>query len=139
MYALAMGLAAVGALASGHLYDRVGLRGLVIVPVLTAIVPFLSFSTDAAVAWAGAAVWGLGLGVHESTMRAAVADLVPRHRRGTGYGTFTAIYGFAWLLGGTLIGASYARSPGTAELVVAVTQALALAAFVPLAAARGPR
>lgn len=133
MYALAMGLAAVGALASGWLYDRVGLRGLFVVPVLTAIVPFLSFSVDAGVAWAGAAVWGLGLGIHESTLRAAVADLVPTTRRGTAYGAFTAIYGVAWLVGGTVIGATYARSVGTVEAVVIGTQVAALLAFIPLA------
>jgi MFS family permease len=132
MYALAMGLAAAGALASGWLYDRVGLRGLAIVPLFTAVVPFLSFSLDPVLAWVGAAVWGLGLGIHESTMRAAVADLVPARRRGTGYGAFTAVYGIAWLAGGTVIGAAYAHSPATAELVVVATQAAALLAFVPL-------
>ena len=135
MYALAMGLAAVGALASGWLYDRVGLRGLVIVPVLTAAVPFLSFSTTALVAWLGAAAWGLGLGVHESTMRAAVADLVPVARRGTGYGTFTAIYGLAWLAGSVAIGAAYAHSVGAAQLYVLLTQIVAIGLFVPLATA----
>ena len=49
--------------------------------------------------WIGAALWGAAVGVHESTMRAAVADLVPAARRGAGYGTFTAIYGLAWLCG----------------------------------------
>jgi MFS family permease len=132
MYALAMGLAAVGALASGWLYDHIGLRGLGLVPLLTATVPFLAFSTDPAVAWAGAAVWGLGLGIHESTMRAAVADLVPVRRRGTGFAMFTAIYGMAWLVGGTLLGVSYGHSPETAQVVVVGTQVFALLAFVPL-------
>jgi MFS family permease len=136
VYAVAMGLAAVGALASGWLYDRVGLRGLVIVPVLTAVVPFLSFSTTAALAWAGAAVWGLGLGMHESTMRAAVADLVPPARRGAGYGTFTAIYGLAWMGGGTAIGALYAHSLGSVQLFAVITQVVALVAFIPVALRR---
>jgi MFS family permease len=136
VYAVAMGLAAVGALASGWLYDRVGLRGLAIVPLFTAAVPFLSFSTTAWLAWAGAAIWGLGLGMHESTMRAAVADLVPRARRGAGYGTFTAIYGLAWMGGGTAIGALYAHSVGAVELFAVVTQAVALAAFIPVALSR---
>lgn len=101
-------------------------------PVLTAIVPFLSFSTSAVVVWIGAAAYGVSLGVHESTMRAAVADLVPARRRGAGYGTFTAIYGLAWLVGSTAVGAAYGRSVGTAEVYVVVTQVLALAAFLPL-------
>lgn len=136
MYALAMATAAIGALASGTLYDRIGLRGLLIVPPLTALVPFLGFSTAAAVAWIGAAVWGLSLGVHESTLRAAVADLVPRARRGAGYGTFTAIYGLAWLAGSTAIGACYAHSAGTAQLYVVVTQVAAMVAFLPLLGGR---
>ena len=37
--------------------------------------------------------------VSDEFMRAAVADLVPRERRGVGYGTFTAVYGLAWLAG----------------------------------------
>lgn len=132
MYAVAQGAAAVGALVSGALYDRIGLRGLVAVPVLTAVVPFLAFSTTAAVAWAGAVAWGLSMGMHDSTMRAAVADLVPRHRRGAGYGTFAVIYGFAWLVGSTAIGAAYAHSVATAETFVVITQVAALIAFLPL-------
>jgi MFS family permease len=139
VYAVAMGMAALGALGSGRLYDRFGLRGLVVVPVLTAIVPFLSFSTTPAVIWIGAAIWGLGLGMHESTMRAAVADLVPRHRRGTGYGTFTAVYGLAWMLGGTLIGALYGHSVRSVEAFVVITQIVALLAFIPVAVSSGGR
>jgi MFS family permease len=136
VYAVAMGMAAVGALASGWLYDRVGLRGLVIVPVFTAAVPFLSFSTTAWLTWAGAAVWGIGLGMHESTLRAAVADLVPPSRRGAGYGTFTAIYGLTWMAGGTAIGALYEHSVGSVQLFGIVTQAVALLAFIPVALRR---
>ncbi len=134
VYALAMGTAALAALGSGWLYDRVGLRGLAIVPVLTAAVPFLSFSTQPTLVWIGGALWGAAVGVHESTMRAAVADLVPAARLGAGYGTFTAIYGLAWLAGSTAIGVLYGRSTGSATTFIVVLQLLALAAFVPVAA-----
>ena len=132
MYALAMGLAAVGALASGWVYDRVGLRGLAVLPVLAAVIPFWSFSTSRPLVWVGAALWGLVLGTHESTMRAAVADLVPRERRGVGYGTFTATYGLAWLAGAALIGVLYDSSIDTAITFVVLAQAAALVAFGPL-------
>jgi MFS family permease len=133
MYAIAMGVAALAALASGSLYDRIGLRSLGVMPVLGAAVPFLSFSTSVALVWLGAALWGLVMGVHESTMRAAVADLVPRERRGVGYGTFTAVYGLAWLAGSALIGALYDHSIDAAIAFVVATQVVALAAFLPLA------
>ena len=131
-YAAAMGAAALGALAAGAAYDRVGLRGMAVLPLLAAVVPFLSFSDTPALVWAGAVVWGVGMGVHESTMRAAVADLVPAGRRGAGYGAFTAVYGLAWLAGAAIIAALYSRSVGAAETFVVGVQAAALVAFVPL-------
>jgi MFS family permease len=131
-YAAAMGAAALGALGAGIAYDRIGLRGMVVLPPLAAAVPFLSFSTTPLLVWIGAVVWGAAMGVHESTMRAAVADLVPASRRGAGYGTFTAVYGLAWLAGAAVIAALYSSSIGAAETFVVVVQAIALAAFVPL-------
>jgi MFS family permease len=132
MYALAMGAAALAALGSGRVYDRIGLRGLAVLPVLGAAIPFLSFSTSVGLVWAGAALWGAVMGVHESTMRAAVADLVPRDRRGVAYGTFTTVYGLAWLAGAAVIGALYDVSIDAAITFAVSFQAVALALFVPL-------
>ncbi|MFE3255749.1 MFS transporter [Nocardia sp. NPDC059229] len=138
-YAAAMGAAALAALASGHLYDRIGLRGLVIALPLSAVVPLLSFSTHAGPVWAGAIVWGAAMGIHESTLRAAVADMVPAARRGTGYGVFTAVYGLAWLAGSTLIGVLYGHSVTAVVVFTLATQAIALMLFVPLAFGRPSR
>ncbi|GAB1331974.1 MFS transporter [Streptomyces sennicomposti] len=135
-YAAAMGAAALAALASGWLYDRIGLRGLVIALPLSAAVPLLSFSTQPALVWVGAIVWGAAMGIHESTLRAAVADLVPATRRGSAYGVFTAVYGLAWLAGSTLIGALYGHSITAVILFTLATQVAALVLFVPLAAHR---
>jgi predicted MFS family arabinose efflux permease len=132
LYAAAMGAAALASLAVGRLYDRAGFRGLVVIPLLAAGVPVLSFSTSIPAVVAGAVVWGAGMGVHDSTMRAAVTDLVPRARRGAGYGTFTAIYGVAWLVGAAMIGALYDVSVTAIEVVVIAVQAAALVALVPL-------
>lgn len=131
-YAVSMGSAALAALASGALYDRFGLRGLLIALPLTAAVPFLSFSTEPVLVWLGAVVWGAALGIHESTLRAAVADLVPAARRGTGYGIFTAIYGLSWLAGSTIIGALYSASYSGLVVFSAASQLVALIVFIPL-------
>jgi hypothetical protein len=50
-------------------YDRYWLRGLIVLPLLAAVVPFLSFTTTPTLVWAGALIWGIALGVHESTTR----------------------------------------------------------------------
>jgi MFS family permease len=135
-YSVAMAAAALAALGSGRLYDRIGLRGLVIALPLSAIVPVLSFSTGSTWVWIGAGVWGAAAGTHESTMRAAVADMVPSARRGTAYGIFTAAYGLAWLVGSTAIGALYEHSVASIIYFTIATQAVALALFVPLARQR---
>jgi MFS family permease len=137
LYAAAMGAAALTAVASGRVYDRVGLRGLVLLPVLGAVVPLLSFRTSVGAVVAGSIVWGAGMGIHDSTMRAAVTDLVPRHRRGAGYGTFTAVYGLAWLAGAALIGLFYEHGTVVATWFILVVQAVAALLLLPLLA-EGP-
>lgn len=133
IYAAAMATDAVGALASGRLYDRIGLRGLVAAPVLAGVAPVLFFTTTPALVWVGALLWGVVLGMHESTMRAAVADLTPVARRATGYGIFTAVYGLSWLAGSTALGAVYGASVHAAIMFSVALQALALATFLLLA------
>ncbi len=131
-YAVAMGADALAALGSGWLYDRIGLRGLIVALPLTVLVPLFAFQDSPGLIWVGAVVWGTVMGVHESTLRAAVADLVPAARRGTAYGIFTATYGVAWLAGSTMIGALYSVSITAVVAFVAATQIAALALFVPL-------
>lgn len=126
LYAGAMGAAALAAVVFGRIYDRVGLRGLLALPILAAAVPFLSFSTSIAAVVIGALVWGTAMGVHDSTMRAAVTDFVPPHRRGAGYGTFTAVYGLAWLVGAALIGWLYEVSLTAVGTFVVAVQVIAL-------------
>lgn len=135
-YSAAMAAAALAALGSGRLYDRIGLRGLVIAVPLTAIVPVLSFSSIAAWVWIGAVIWSVVVGIHESTLRAAVADMVPRARLGAAYGIFAAAYGLAWLVGSTVIGTLYDCSVADTVYFSIATQVVALGLFVPLAGQR---
>ncbi len=130
LYAVAMAVDAVAALASGWLYDRIGLKVLLALPVLAAAVPWLGFSNSTPLAVAGALVWGAAMGVQESTMRAAVAELAPTGRRGSAYGIFTACYGLAWLAGSVLIGLLYEQSIPALAVTLTVIQAAALAIFV---------
>ncbi|SCL40989.1 Major Facilitator Superfamily protein [Micromonospora pallida] len=130
VYAAAMGVDAVAALASGWLYDRVGVRILAAVPVLTALIPLAAFTTTWATAVAGVLAWGAVLGIQESTMRAAIADIVPADRRGTAYGIFAAGLGGATLVGGLLTGTLYEYSVTAVVGAVAGIQVVALAVFV---------
>ncbi|MER7673280.1 MFS transporter [Kitasatospora sp. NPDC096128] len=137
LYAGTMLAGALAGLVTGWLYDRVGPRTLVALPLLAAAVPALGFADAVAPAVAGALLWGAALGVQESTLRAMVADLVPAPRRATAYGVFAAVVGVATLAGGALTGALYAVSvPALVATVIAV-QAAALVLLATVRPGRG--
>jgi MFS family permease len=121
LYALAMGVDAVVALIIGKAYDRIGLVSLLALPLLTIPIPFLGFSGSYAPAVAGIVLWGAVMGIQETIMRAAIADLTPMARRGLAYGIFNTAYGAAWFAGGVVIGILYERSIG---LVIAFAVAM---------------
>jgi len=109
-YAVAMGVSGIGSLIFGRLYDRVGITVLVPLTLLSALFAPLVFLGGFWAALIGVALWGLGIGVHESIIPAAVAVMVPPQRRASAYGLFTAGYGIFWFLGSALIGILYGVS-----------------------------
>jgi MFS family permease len=110
LFAIAMGVDALVALAAGHLYDRHGWSILLAVPLFSLPVAPLAFSDSHAGAVAGVILWGAAMGVHETILRATVADLVPSEKRGLAYGLFNGLYGVAWFLGSALLGVLYGVS-----------------------------
>jgi predicted MFS family arabinose efflux permease len=49
----------------------------------------------------------VNIGVQESIMRAAIADMVAADKRGSAYGIFNTGYGVFWFLGSALMGYLY--------------------------------
>lgn len=112
LYAAAMGVDAAAALAFGWLYDRWGMKALALSALLTAPFSALIFLLPGGVAlYVGAALWGAGMGAQESILKAAVATLVPKERRSSGYGSFQTAFGVCLFAGGWLMGCLYDRSP----------------------------
>jgi MFS family permease len=126
LYAAAMAAGAVAALITGLVYDRSGPWVLLALPVMVAGVPPLAFSGALSVVVLGILLWGAAVGVQDSTVKALVADLVPRHRRATAYGMFAAVQGTGALAGGAAAGALYQQSRTALVVAVAVSQAVAL-------------
>lgn len=120
LYAVAMGVDALAALLFGRWFDRVGLRILMLVALLSALFAPLVFLGGFAAALAGMALWGIGMGAQESILRAAVGNMVARERRGSAYGIFNTGYGLFWFLGSALMGVLYDVSlPGLIAFSVA--------------------
>lgn len=130
IYAAAMGVAGLAALAVGTLFDRVGRKMLVVVPILAVAVPPLGFSDHMGTVIAGVMVWAVILGIQESVMRAAIADMVPVRRRGTAYGIFATALGLAALGGATISGQLYLHSLPLLVALVATVEAAALVVYV---------
>ena len=106
-YAAAMGVSGLGSLAWGRLFDRAGIVVLVPLTLVSAAFAPLVFLGAPPEAFVGTLAWGLGMGVHESIMAAAVAGMVPSGRIASAYGLFNLLYGVAWFLGSAAMGILY--------------------------------
>ena len=126
LYAIAMAVSGAGSLVFGKVFDRVGIGILIPVTIVaTLFAPFV-FLGGFWMAVAGAALWGVGMGVHESIMPAAIAGLVSVQRRPSAYGIFTGAYGIAWFLGSAAMGVLYEYSVVAVVVFCVVIQLLAV-------------
>jgi len=122
MFAAAMAVDAVVALATGHQYDRRGLRVLILLPAIS-VATVAAFASTTAVVWIGVITWGAVMGIQESTLRAAVGDLSTSDRRATAYGIFNTVYGIALFAGGIGLGLLYDWSILAVAIAIIVAQA----------------
>ena len=104
-YAVGMGAGGLGSLLFGRLFDRTGIGILIPLTLLAAGFAPLVFLGNFWLALVGVSLWGIGMGVHESIVPAAVAHMVSADRRASAYGLFTAGYGIFWFFGSAAIGA----------------------------------
>ncbi len=107
LYAVAMGVDAIAALIFGKWYDKVGMLSLAGAVVISAFFAAFAFTSGPVLIIIGVCLWGVGMGAQESIIRAVVADIVPKSRRGTGYGIFNAGFGVCWFSGSVLLGVLY--------------------------------
>ena len=77
---------------------------MIIAVLLSSVFAPLVFLGGFTLSLIGMVLWGVGMGAHESVMRAAVAGMVRRDRRATAYGIFNTGYGIFWFLGSFLMG-----------------------------------
>jgi len=137
-YALAMAVDAIAALAIGRAYDifkarrnneKAGLITLVVIPLFSLFIPAFVFSTNFSLALAGAIIWGIVMGAHETIMKSAIADLTPLKKRGTGYGIFNSAYGLAIFIGSAIMGLLYEYSVPAVIIISICVEIAAIPVF----------
>jgi len=84
---MVMGVDGVVALLLGKLYDRFGKWVLLSGVFLSIPVPVLLFFGSPSFVLAGLFLWGAGLGIQESLLKALIVTMVPKERRGTAFGS----------------------------------------------------
>ena len=112
IYAGAMAVDAFAALFFGWLFDKKGIKVLMLSTLAAAPCCILIFPVTAQ--WAlflGVALWGIGMGAQESILKAAVTQIVPMQTRSSGFGIFQTAFGVCWFLGSWLMGILYDASP----------------------------
>lgn len=131
IYAGAMIIDAIAALIFGWLFDHRGTLALVLSTMLSVLFPILifGFGSRVPVLW-GVAMWGVGMGAQETILKAAVATMVPKQSRATGYGIFECSFGFFWFIGSWLLGALYDVDLTAMIVVSMVAQFFAIPMYI---------
>ncbi len=129
-YASAMVVSVMVALLVGRAFDRIGTHVLLTIPVLSTVTILLAFSPDPGVAIAGSLVWGAGIGIFETVLRASIAESTAADRRGKVYGAVSAVFGTAWFAGGVAMGLLYDVSIGHIVAYVAIVETAAVISYL---------
>jgi MFS family permease len=106
-YSIAMGANTIAAPVLGHFYDRKGFLILIIITLLSSFFAPLVFLGNFQLALLGVILWSIGVSAHESLMRAVVAKMISKEKRGSAYGVFNTGFGLFWFLGSFLMGILY--------------------------------
>jgi len=128
LYMLAMAVDAGVAYPIGALYDRVGIRSVILAPILAIpITPSLFLLAGRLGLYLSAILWGLSMGVVETSMRVAIADLASIEARSLAYGIYSFSIGMAWLIGGLLM--AYLYQLRVISMVIAISVGAELTAL----------
>jgi hypothetical protein len=78
----------------------------------------------------GMILWGLGLGVQDSAVKAMLSGIVSPDRRSTAFGVFDTGFGIAWFLGSATMGFLYQVSIPALVIFSVILQLAALPALL---------
>ena len=131
LYALAMAVDAFAALFFGWLFDKIGLKAMVLATLCSTFFSCFIFLTGSPVCMiVGIVLWGIGMGAEDSIMKAAVSQIIPKSMRSSGFGIFETGFGIAWFLGSWLLGALYDFNPVYLVIVSMLAQILAVVFYL---------
>jgi predicted MFS family arabinose efflux permease len=129
LYGIAMGIGALGAIALGKYFDRLGIRLVIPTFFISAFFVPLVFLGNEWTVLIGMILWGLNLSGQETILKALVAQTSPSSRKATAFGVFDTGYGIAWFAGSWFTGFLYGRSLHDVIIFSLAAQLLSLPIF----------
>jgi MFS family permease len=126
LFALAMASDAAASLVLGYLFDRLGLIVVIVGASLAALASPLIFLDGPTAVFPAMVLWGVGMGIHESVMRAVVSGMTASEQRASAFGILNAVFGAAWFVGSVAFGFLYDRSVFAVAVLSLLVQLLAL-------------
>lgn len=129
-YAFAMGVTTISSPLLGYLYDRRGIIVLIWVTLLSATFAPFVFLGSFYFTMLGIMLWSIGIGAHESLMRAIIAHMISPRKRASAYGVFNAGFGTFWFAGSVMSGFLYDFSISAVVVFSVVIQFLAVPLLV---------
>jgi MFS family permease len=136
--AISTGASVATSLLFGRLYDRYGLRVILVAVLLSALFPPLVFLGGFYTSLAGLILWGIGYATQDTLLKALVAGMLPAGKRNLAFGLFYAGYGCGWLVGSVATGLLYEWSIPLVVAFSMVVQLGSLPLFI-IAHRREPR
>jgi MFS family permease len=111
LYSIAMITDAISSIILGKLFDKFGIKVLLLSILLTSFSsPLLFLFNEKMIIFLAIILWGIGIGSQESIMRAYISNIIKKEERATAFGIFNSIYGFSWFIGSLMIGYLYSLS-----------------------------
>ena len=111
LYSLAMLIDAFAALFFGTLFDKFGIKVLILSTLVSFLFAlFIFIFPNSYTIYIGVALWGVGMGAQESILKSAVAKLTSKDKRSLGFGLFEGVFGLRWFVGSMILGILYEAS-----------------------------
>jgi hypothetical protein len=136
LYAAAMGINGLSALAFGRLFDRFGVGVLALGTLLSMGALPLGLLGGLRAAVGAVVLWGCGMGAQDACLRPGIAHAVSMNKRGRAFGIFNGVYGLLWFAGSAAMGALFGVSLAAVIAFGMAAQGAAAAAFVWMGRAR---
>jgi MFS family permease len=136
LWALLNFVKSAGGTYGGQLSDTLGRKPLIVGGWLLYAAVYFAFgwATAAWQAWALFAAYGIFYAMTEGTEKALVADIVPRHRRGSAFGWYNLAIGLGALPASLIFGAIWDRAGAPTAFAFGATLALIAALLMALVA-----